>query len=197
MKFMRALSFIFVISLVTLLLTAFGGDPETGKALGLKRQAKLSAFKAMNPTMLNWPELMPDNYFPEPQLFVFEFGAKSDLMAKALKTTPVVDDLGGQEISLAGYVVPLAGDENAITEFLFVPNFGACIHVPPPPANQMIYVVPKYPLPYDESWDPIVVNGTLQAEGATSEYGAAGYVMNDAILTPYDADDMQQRQELH
>lgn len=193
----RALSFTLILSLLVLLLTGFGSDPEAGKTLSLKRQAKLNAFKAMNPVVLDWRALMPDDYFPEPQLFIFEVGPKSDLMAKALKDTPVVEDLAGQEISLAGYVVPLSGTEDAITEFLLVPNFGACIHVPPPPANQMIYVVPKYPLAYDESWDPIVINGALIAEGEMSEYGAAGYIMNNAILTPYNAEDMQQRQELH
>lgn len=61
----------------------------------------------------------------------------------------------------------------------------------------MIYVVPKYPLRHDESWDPIVINGTLLIDGEISVYGAAGYLMNNAILTPYDEADMKKRQELH
>ncbi len=196
MQLTRAFSFVSLI-LLTFLLTGFGGDPEVGKVLSLKRQANLNSFKAMNPTLLNWPELMPDDYFPEPQLFVFEVGPKAALMAKALKTTPVVEALHGKEVSLAGYVVPLVISEDAISEFLLVPNFGACIHVPPPPANQIVYVVPKYPLPYEESWDPIVINGTMLSEAEMSEYGAAGYTMNNAILTAYSQEDMQKRQELH
>jgi len=196
MRLTRAFSFVSLI-LLTFLLTGFGGDPEVGKVLSLKRQANLNSFKAMNPILLNWPELMPDDYFPEPQLFVFEVGPKAALMAKALKTTPVVEALHGKEVSLAGYVVPLVISEDAISEFLLVPNFGACIHVPPPPANQIVYVVPKYPLPYEESWDPIVINGTMLSEAEMSEYGAAGYTMNNAILTAYSQEDMQKRQELH
>lgn len=197
MRLTRAFSFVILTLLLTSLLTAFGGDPESGRVLSLKRQANLNSFKSMNPVLLNWPELMPADYFPEPQLFVFEVGPKAALMAKALKTTPVVESLNGQEISLAGYVVPLVTTEDAISEFLLVPNFGACIHVPPPPANQIVYVVAKYPLPFEESWDPVVINGTLLSEAEMSEYGAAGYRMNDAILTPYSKEDMQKRQELH
>ncbi len=196
-KIARAFTFILLTLFVASLLTGFGGDPEAGKVLSLKRQRNLNAFKAMNPVLLIWPELMPADYFPIPQLFIFEVGPKSDLMARALKETPIVEELAGQEISLAGYVVPLSGTEDAITEFLLVPNYGACIHVPPPPANQMIYVVPKYPLSHDESWDPIVINGTLLIDGEISEYGAVGYLMNNAILTPYDEADMKKRQELH
>ena len=48
--------------------------------------------------------------------------------------------LNGKSIKIAGYITPIAFDGENITEFLFVPYRGACIHVPPPPANQIIYV---------------------------------------------------------
>lgn len=131
----RAFVFILLTLFATSLLTGFGGDPEAGKVLSLKRQRNLNALKGMNPVLLTWPELMPADYFPIPQLFIFEVGPKSDLIEKALKETPVVEALVGQEVSLAGYVVALSGTEDAITAFLLVPNYGACIHVPPPPAN--------------------------------------------------------------
>ena len=90
---------------------------------------------------------------------------------------------------MSGYVVPLTSDERAISEFLLVPFLGACIHVPPPPANQIVYVTPTYPLPHDDSYGVVSVVGTLQVQGRTSEFGAAGYEMEGALLTPFDEDE--------
>ena len=48
-------------------------------------------------------------------------------------------DLNNKRIKIAGYISPLAFDGDNVTEFLFVPYRGACMHVPPPPAIQIIY----------------------------------------------------------
>ncbi len=53
---------------------------------------------------------------------------------------PVVAALDGQRVQIGGYVVPLDFDATTVKEFLLVPFVGACIHVPPPPANQIVYV---------------------------------------------------------
>ena len=52
----------------------------------------------------------------------------------------VVDDLDGRYVLLPGYVVPLEFSDSRIIEFLLVPWVGACIHKPPPPANQIVHV---------------------------------------------------------
>lgn len=185
---------VFVISLHILLMPiAFAGkDPEAGKMLSLDKQAKLEALKEMEAMEIMWDGLMPEGYIPNPQLFLFNIGPDQTAMDDLLSSTPVVETLNGQQISIPGFVVPLDGDDEMITEFLLVPYFGACIHVPPPPSNQMIHVVPKYPLLQDESWDAITVVGTIAAEGITSEYGAASYTMTDAILVPYALEETSQ-----
>jgi len=185
---------VFVISLHILLMPiAFAGkDPEAGKMLSLDKQAKLEALKEMEAMEIMWDGLMPEGYIPNPQLFLFNIGPDQTAMDDLLSSTPVVETLNGQQISIPGFVVPLDSDDEMITEFLLVPYFGACIHVPPPPSNQMIHVVPKYPLLQDESWDAITVVGTIAAEGVTSEYGAASYTMTDAILIPYALEETSQ-----
>lgn len=188
---------LFKLTLCLCILSFNGSDPEAGKALSLKRQAELQALKSMQLNKLNWSDLMPKDYLPEIENFGYNWESKNQLLHKAQKTIPVVTELSGKEISLVGYVVPLSHDDKAIYEFLLVPFFGACIHVPPPPANQMVYVLPKYPLLIKESWDPIVINGLVLAETIASEYGKIGYVMNEAILTAYDKNDMPARQENH
>ena len=161
-------------------------DPEAGKALSLEKQSKLEALKEMDAREIMWDGLMPEGYIPDPQIFLFQIGPDQTSMDNVLDTTPIVESLDGEQISLPGFAVTLDGDEEMVTEFLFVPYFGACIHTPPPPSNQMIHVVPKYPLLQDESWDAFTIVGTLKAEGVTSEYGAASYTMTDAILIPYE-----------
>jgi len=98
---------------------------------------------------------------------------------------PVRDDLNGKKIKLPGFVVPLEGNDKVITEFLLVPYFGACIHVPPPPTNQVVYV--KYPkgAPVADLWDAIWVYGTIRADSKTADANTAGYTMDAARIEVY------------
>jgi len=184
-SFKKILTFVLSVNLLLMPIAFAGKDPEAGKALSLEKQSKLEALKEMEATELMWDGLMPEGYVPDPQIFLFSIGPDQTAMDDALGNTPIVESLDGTQISIPGFIVPLDGDEEMITEFLLVPYFGACIHTPPPPSNQMIHVVPKYPLLQDESWDAITVVGTMAAQGVTSEYGAASYSMTDAILIPY------------
>ncbi|GLS89887.1 hypothetical protein GCM10007916_09540 [Psychromonas marina] len=70
----------------------------------------------------------------------------------------------GQQGKLAGYIVPLAFDNNQLTQFLLVPTAGACIHTPPPAANQIVLV--NYPQGFEMVglYTPIWIEGSLQAE---------------------------------
>src|SRR5690606_42145125 len=74
---------------------------------------------------------------------------------------PVVQAMNGRRIRLPGFVVPLEGDGKTVREFLLVPYFGACIHVPPPPANQLIHVMPDQPIPGEWNMVPVWVSGVL------------------------------------
>lgn len=89
----------------------------------------------------------------------------------------VVAELDGKRISLGGYVVPLDFEATKVTEFLLVPFVGACIHVPPPPANQIVYV--KAPQGFDISgpFDPVTVAGTMKTAVAFTGLADAGYTL--------------------
>ena len=171
------------------LLSACASDPEAGEPLKLAEQVTVSAFEKLEPTPLAWADLMPAGFKPSYQAFPWEVEDGEAMMQETLRETPLVKSLDGQEVKVSGYVVPLANDETAITEFLLVPFQGACVHVPPPPANQIVYVKPKYPLLSEESWGVVSVVGTLSAEGRTSEFGAVGYEMENALLAEFDEDE--------
>ena len=96
----------------------------------------------------------------------------------------------GDWVHIPGYVVPLAGDYlEYISEFLLVPVYGMCIHIPPPPPNQMIYVKMETGFHYTQALNGVWLIGQLAIEEMTSEYGSAGFVMKNASILPYEEPD--------
>lgn len=89
----------------------------------------------------------------------------------------IVTDLNGKHVQIGGYVVPLDFDATTIKEFLLVPFVGACIHVPPPPANQIVYVKAQKGFAVNGSFEPVKVTGTLKAETAFTGLANAGYTL--------------------
>ena len=152
-------------------------------------------------TELDWDALIPGEWLPEQLLEgLSEDGVSLDqisdddpradaIMDKITalwKKAPVVDALDGQRVKLPGFVVPLAFDQVELSAFLLVPFFGACIHVPPPPANQIVYVV----LPEGKSYrggvfDTVWVTGDLRIERVSSAMGDAGYRLDALAIAPY------------
>ena len=93
--------------------------------------------------------------------------------------------LNEKEIKLAGYVTPLSFDGDQVTEFLFVPYKGACIHVPPPPANQIIYVKSAEGLGTDNLFFPVWIIGVLRANAVSTVMAEVGYSIEKAKVLPY------------
>ena len=78
---------------------------------------------------------------------------------EAVRSAPVVVELDGQQVRLPGFMVPIDFEGAETSEFLLVPYFGACIHVPPPPSNQIVYVKTVAGYPMKELFDPVWVTG--------------------------------------
>lgn len=87
----------------------------------------------------------------------------------------VVETLDGQRVKIGGYVVPLDFDATKVKEFLLVPFVGACIHVPPPPPNQIVYVKSETGFDVKGSFDPVWVTGKMQTKVAFTGLAEAGY----------------------
>jgi hypothetical protein len=90
---------------------------------------------------------------------------------------PVVAALDGKRVRIGGYVVSLDFDATTVTEFLLVPFVGACIHVPPPPANQIVYVKSEQGFDVSGTFDPVWVTGTLKVSTAFTGLAEAGYTL--------------------
>ena len=89
----------------------------------------------------------------------------------------VVPELDGKRVRIGGYVVALDFDATKIKEFLLVPFVGACIHVPPPPPNQIIYVKADEGFEVTGQFDPVYVTGTLKTARQFTGLAATGYTM--------------------
>jgi hypothetical protein len=96
-------------------------------------------------------------------------------------------ELNNQTVSIPGFVVPLeTNDENAITEFFLVPYFGACIHVPPPPPNQIIFVRYEEGLQVEGIWMPFEIKGTLFTEKVENETAVSAYTFIADDVTEFE-----------
>ncbi|TLX56983.1 DUF3299 domain-containing protein [Stutzerimonas nosocomialis] len=153
---------------------------------------------ADSPRELNWSELVPaDAPPPPPPIPVHDFSQLSDVLGEsgpaALQqspSAPVVKELDGQRVKLPGYIVPLdMTDEGRVIEFLLVPYFGACIHVPPPPSNQIVHATSKVGVMVDVLYEPFWIEGPLRVEHASSELAEAGYQMDAQKIYPYELPD--------
>jgi uncharacterized protein len=120
--------------------------------------------------------------------FAAEMGAgsidhSSSRRAEQFGSFNTVVTLEGRRASLPGYVVPLEFDDYGdMTEFLFVPFFGACIHVPPPPPNQVVYAHLQKAVHAPELWDAFELHGTLRTHKVDADVASAAYSMDDPIL---------------
>ena len=95
--------------------------------------------------------------------------------------------LNGKKVAIPGFMVPLEDDADQVTEFILVPFSGACIHVPPPPPNQMVYVKLTRNQKAKMSFsDPILVTGTLHVTTVQSPYGDISFNMDADSVQPYD-----------
>ncbi|MBT0586857.1 DUF3299 domain-containing protein [Alteromonas sp. SM 2104] len=128
-----------------------------------------------------WEDLAPED-FTIPEVPINHDGS----MSQAMPDAPVVERYNGKKVKIPGFVVPLEGTATETTEFLLVPYFGACIHVPPPPSNQIVYVKFNDGVPIDNLYDAVWVSGILSTDGWSGDIATVGYTLDGIDVTPFD-----------
>jgi hypothetical protein len=141
--------------------------------------------------VIEWNTLVPADY--DPDELVRKYSAEvarlkdddprgkelAETLRQAWEDAPVVTFLNDKVVKLSGFIVSLEGNGEALTEFLLVPYFGACIHTPPPPSNQIVFVrTPSRPFPISRSFERITVTGRLRTEHARSARASASYAID-------------------
>ena len=135
---------------------------------------------------LDWIDLIPEqerNQFDQNQM---PFSNHDGEAAKQSMIGGVREELNGSKVKIPGFVIPLEGDDKIVTEFLLVPYFGACIHVPPPPPNQILYVKFEKGAPIQQLWDVVYVVGKLKTQHVSHEMAEVGYLLDGIGLEEYD-----------
>ena len=129
--------------------------------------------------LLEMPEVQHDYSQPSP----FDDNYQGDDPAaqqwqQILTSAKVREEFNNTKVRVPGFIVPLEFDaEQNVTSFFLVPYFGACIHVPPPPPNQIIYMHGAKNLKADMIYSPFWISGTLKTETMTHDLGQAAYSM--------------------
>lgn len=156
---------------------------------------------------IEWIDLMPAEDLealksPPESLILIEDGSAGDQISsqikssitqatdsryqEALVSTRVVDSFNGQKIRVPGFVVPLEfGDDQTVTTFFIVPYFGACIHMPPPPPNQIIFASFEKGLTLTNLYDPVWVSGVLSTKLIENDMATAAYSLEVAQVSLY------------
>lgn len=179
-------------------MTLTNTNPETtplGTELASQAQSS-SKYEALNWESLELPgqglaDIMR-KYQPMLDQISDEDGEAGDkLMAQMqseLNTAPTNPALNGKRIQLKGFVSPLEVDDQrgSVKEFLLVPYFGACIHVPPPPVNQTILVRPQADksIRMEQIYEPVTVSGVISVEAAQTKLAPVGYQILEALVEP-------------
>lgn len=166
------------------------GAPLMKPPLSAPQPAKAGAFRT-----ITWDVLVPAGWDPFKEFRGLDFQMLDDgdprasAMMKRMRevwdTAPVNTALVGQAVRIPGFVVPLEDSKEGLKEFLLVPYFGACIHSPPPPSNQIIDVVPRTPAKGLRSMDAVWISGTLTQVQTDSYMGAASWRLEAVSVAPY------------
>ncbi len=149
---------------------------------------------------LSWDNLIPSDYVPPENPLaemsmdeldkLFDGSEESNKQLEEINEimsyAPVVEDLDGEIVSIPGYVVPLESDNpKTIREFLLVPYMGACIHTPPPPANQLVFAKSEKKIKFEGLYKPVVITGRMSTETVVSDLAESGYQMEVMDLQPF------------
>jgi len=169
------------------------GDRLTGNAD--KGSKKATVFDPAFPE-LQWDNLMPADWDPMAAFRGLNIAELQDndpkaqealeKMRKAWNDAPVNTAYTGKKVRIPGFAIPIEQSEKGVDELLLVPYFGACIHTPPPPANQIIHVKLSEPQPAVGAMQAYWVWGELTASKFSSELGDAAYLLSATGIQPYE-----------
>ncbi|NRB00243.1 MAG: DUF3299 domain-containing protein, partial [Rhodobacteraceae bacterium] len=134
-------------------------------ATGVAAAALPNVLSASNDVIsLNWSDLVPDTGGVDMDRL-----RMMGVVQHGEMTTPLDQELGGkvtdefndQTVRMPGYLLPLDFEGMAMTTGLLVPYVGACIHVPPPPPNQLVFLTTETPYELQGLFEPVWVTGTF------------------------------------
>ncbi|GAA5164346.1 DUF3299 domain-containing protein [Viridibacterium curvum] len=144
---------------------------------------------------ITWGDLIPKGWDPYASLKKLDLSKLRDGDPRANEAmaqlraewdkAPIAKDVIGTTVRIPGYLIPMDKDKELVKSFLLVPYFGACIHSPPPPSNQIIDVAPRTPYQGGRMMDAVWVTGKLLAVQSDSPFGAVSYRLEAQSVEAY------------
>lgn len=151
--------------------------------------------RLMNYKAIKWEDLSPKDWDPYASLKNLTLSTMRDgdpraqealdkLMA-AMNNAPIVPAMDKQGIKITGFMIPITKNKDDVISFLLVPYFGACIHTPPPPSNQVLFVVPDKPVKGGTTMDAVTISGEVSIQRTDSPWGSAAYRVAAKFVDAY------------
>ena len=135
---------------------------------------------------LEWEDLLPQSQTTiPPSLRGILPHDQSDLAASQPQSTGTRTDWNGRIVPLPGFIVPIDYKGTGVTAFILVPYVGACVHVPPPPANQLVFVTTSEPYESEGLFEPVKVTGMFGTASTSTQLAEIGYALSADLIEPY------------
>lgn len=139
---------------------------------------------------IDWDELIPPDarskFLAGPPPAAHDYLGEGGMAAQQVMDFNVNKELNGQSLKIPGFIVPLdVGKDGLVSEFFLVPYFGACIHVPPPPPNQIVYVKMAKGVALDSIYEAYWITGRMKTANKTTRLGAAAYQLDATKVEIY------------
>ncbi len=169
---------------------AWSADYKLGDRLTPENAKAASGYRETS-----WDDLLPKDRDPMASFKGLDISKLKDSdpradaalrdLRQAWDAAPANEAMNHARVRIAGFLVPLEWGDKKLKEFLLVPYFGACIHSPPPPANQIIHVVADPPAKGVKAMEAVWVEGTLEIALADTDMGRSSYRMQARSVTRY------------
>ncbi len=138
---------------------------------------------------LDWEDLLPKDQptIPNALRSLLPHDEQAPLTSQQPASTGVRVDWNGQVVRLPGFIVPIDYDGTGVTAFILVPYVGACVHVPPPPANQLVFVTTSTPYQTKGLFEPVNVIGMFGVSSLSTHLADIGYAISADRIEPFGA----------
>ena len=160
----------------------------------------LEKYLSMPVTTLTWSDLLPTE--EKARLTQYQSASGSELVDQivasisassdnaykaAMKSSNTVEALNGRAASIPGFIVPLdVTDDRKVRSFFLVPYYGACIHYPPPPPNQLIYISLPEGISHPQLMQAVMLRGIIRTGMFEDPAGTSAYLLDVVSIATYE-----------
>lgn len=135
---------------------------------------------------LDWADLMPEGQTAiPPSLRGLINHDELPLSRQQPQSNGVRSDWNHQLVRLPGFVLPIDYSGSGVTAFILVPFVGACVHVPPPPANQLVFVTTEVPYETSGLYEPVNVSGMFGTASMSTQLADVAYALSADKIAPF------------